>query len=229
MTTGIIYMAVNTVNGKAYVGQTRTSLERRKAQHLSNVRCLCDTHFHRALRKHGEDTFTWCVLEDGIPEAKLSEREQHWIANTDAFHYGYNSTTGGEGGRRSPELKAKVSATLREKAHRGEHSSQRPEVRERISATHREKAARGENPAQRPEVRAKRAAVMKEQAARGELSVQRPSVRAKQSATHREKASRGENPMQNPEVAKRASATHKRNRRLALIEAGQQVLFECEE
>ena len=150
--TGIIYCARNEVNLKSYIGQTVHLLASRKSKHLSDARRGSDTHFHNALRKHGQDTFSWRVLESDIPVERLGEREQHWIANTDAFHNGYNSTTGGEDGTKSEETKAKMSATQREKAARGENPMQNPEARAKKSATQKAKAARGEHPMQNPDI-----------------------------------------------------------------------------
>lgn len=152
--TGTIYMAVNTVNGKAYVGQTVKPLAHRKQAHLSDARRGCDVHFHRALRKHGAGVcFAWRVLASGVPLSQLSTQERFWIRFYDTYRSGYNATTGGDVTPMAySEIRAKVSATQRKKAARGEHSSQRSEVREKLSAIKKAQSAIGENPMQNPEV-----------------------------------------------------------------------------
>ena len=164
--TGIVYCAQNEVNLKSYIGQTVLPLERRKQTHLTVARGGSGNHFHRALRKHGANAFTWHVLEDGIPEANLGEREQHWITTYDTFHSGYNMTGGGEvSPTTQPEIAAKagktLSATMKEKSARGEHQSQRPEWRAKRSATLKEQASRGEHPMQNPDVAKRNSAVQK--------------------------------------------------------------------
>lgn len=56
---GIIYTATNTVNGKMYIGQTKSSLNVRINQHKSDMLKLRDnTAFHKAIRKHFFEAFT---------------------------------------------------------------------------------------------------------------------------------------------------------------------------
>jgi len=102
-------MAVNSVNGKGYIGKTLTSLAERKVAHESKARLGSDTYFHRAIRKHGPDAFDWEILDDDISEADLSSREINLIAFHDTFRTGYNSTTGGESGSMSDAVKTKLS------------------------------------------------------------------------------------------------------------------------
>ena len=228
--TGVIYMA--TVNGKSYIGQS-VDFETRKKEHLVSVRKGSETHFHRAIRKHGMHEISWDILEDSIPEDKLNELEKYWIAFYDTYHNGYNMTLGGESSPMlNPEVASRASAVRKAQTARGEHSSQRLDVRLKISETLKAQAARGENPMQNPEIAAKASATHKAKAARGEHTSQQPEVRAKMSATQKAKSARGENPMQNPEIVAKSSKTHKykyaeirlRNRR----EAGQTFLLDME-
>lgn len=96
---GIIYKATNSINGKVYIGLTKSSLERRKYEHelkakRRNTRLL---YFHRALRKHGLKNFVWEVIDSADDSAELCEREKFWITYYGAYGgYGYNLTPGGE-------------------------------------------------------------------------------------------------------------------------------------
>lgn len=95
---GIIYLAVNRVNGKAYVGQTKIKFQSRIGNHIS-VATTKDstTPFHRALRKYGPESFDFAVLEEHLAIA-LDDRETYWIAHLGSkTPNGYNRTDGGQG------------------------------------------------------------------------------------------------------------------------------------
>jgi group I intron endonuclease len=124
----LIYKATCADNGKAYIGLTTRSLEDRKMGHFKEARHLgsksYDTYFHRAIRRRGEDCFTWEVLEwvDGDLE-ELKEKEKFWIKYHDTFDnrdVGYNLTKGGDGplGRKlSKETKEKLSESAKGRKH----------------------------------------------------------------------------------------------------------------
>jgi group I intron endonuclease len=94
-TYGIIYKAVNKINGKVYIGQTVKSLEYRRKQHIYYPRKYA---FSNALHKYGADSFGWEVLECCSSKKELDEMEFHYIKQYDSLSPGgYNLTTGGEG------------------------------------------------------------------------------------------------------------------------------------
>ncbi|URZ16921.1 NUMOD3 domain-containing DNA-binding protein [Clostridium felsineum] len=97
--TGLIYMAVNKVNGKCYVGQTRKGFHERQKKHRydATVQKL-DYKFYRAIRKYGWEGFTWQILEDQIPLLLLNYKECFYIYRYGSFTNGYNSTSGGDTG-----------------------------------------------------------------------------------------------------------------------------------
>lgn len=78
---GIIYAALNRVNGKRYVGETRQSLKLRKQQHLRVWRqgCKYVSLLYCALSKYGVDSFDWVILEDNVDNHLLKEREKYHI------------------------------------------------------------------------------------------------------------------------------------------------------
>lgn len=98
--TGYIYIIQNTVNNKAYIGQTATNPERRLKEHFAESKCSTvkgyDSLLNRAIRKYGEDAFICKVLEENIPYNELDSREVYWIQYYDSYHNGYNSTKGGK-------------------------------------------------------------------------------------------------------------------------------------
>ena len=64
----ITYRAINTLNGKFYVGSTK-NFEKRKQEHLTTAE---DFRFQRALRKNPE-VFVWEVYEDDEEEPVLEQ------------------------------------------------------------------------------------------------------------------------------------------------------------
>ena len=87
----IIYKVTNKINGKVYIGQTTRTLEKRKWQHLNLARRGHNNHFYNAIRKYGEDNFTWEVLCDGIDNKELlNQLERYYITKFDSIKNGYN-------------------------------------------------------------------------------------------------------------------------------------------
>ena len=113
---GSIYKIINTVNGKAYIGQTYRDVETRVFKehlrgHSSNCRGLSN-----AVKKHGANNFTYEILHDGIIPEFLDDLEREAIEKFNTVSpYGYNLTTGGEGGSPSEETRRKISASLKGK------------------------------------------------------------------------------------------------------------------
>ena len=101
---GFIYIIRNTVNNKVYIGQTRTGVNQRWAEHLRHAR-YGDQVINRAMRKYGIDKFYIETLE--ICEiSMLDEREMYYIDlfdSTDKFK-GYNVSIGGN----TPKFKRPV-------------------------------------------------------------------------------------------------------------------------
>lgn len=94
---GIIYEAINKINGKRYIGQTITTLVGRKRQHISDSK-HDNTCFHKAIRKYGQDNFEWNIIDTSETIEELDYKEVFWIKffNTYNSLYGYNMTFGGQ-------------------------------------------------------------------------------------------------------------------------------------
>lgn len=93
---GLIYMYVNKLNNKKYIGK---SMEYRFTTRVSQHRKdKTNSHFARAKKKYGLENFNIIILEDGIPRDILSEKEIYYISLYDTMNNGYNSSKGGEGG-----------------------------------------------------------------------------------------------------------------------------------
>lgn len=103
---GIIYIARNSITGKAYVGQTIQGLAIRKKSHKYNAKTK-EGHFYSAIRKYGFDIFGWAILETcGV--RLLDERESFWIRMLDTVTNGYNLGSGGEHYSPAPETREKL-------------------------------------------------------------------------------------------------------------------------
>jgi group I intron endonuclease len=91
----LIYEAYNTKNGKSYIGLTTTTLEKRKSQHIRSAKTGSKMHFHKAIRKHGADSFEWSVAITCSTKERMYHLEQMVIALYEGWQL-YNKSTGGE-------------------------------------------------------------------------------------------------------------------------------------
>lgn len=141
MTCGI-YLITNKKTGQKYIGQS-INIENRWRQHC-NGRNEKNSYIDDSIAKYGKTNFELTILEE-VPQEKLSEREQYWIAKYDTFENRkhYNLTPGGEslfgednpfyGKTHSMESRKKMS-----KFHKGKKLSE--EHKQKIS-----KVTKGEN------------------------------------------------------------------------------------
>lgn len=80
-----------------YIGQTTLSVEERYNQHMKPSAHKKNYKIYKAILKYGVENFYFEVLESGIPEDELNEKEIYYIEKYDSFKNGYNSTKGGDG------------------------------------------------------------------------------------------------------------------------------------
>ena len=111
---GMIYLITNKVDGKQYVGQTRShyknhdkyrpyGIKFRFKNHMNKAQCNSSTsqstYLCNAVRKHGRENFSVEEIEVCNLE-HLDEREIHWIKEYNTmFPNGYNLTFGGKSTR----------------------------------------------------------------------------------------------------------------------------------
>jgi group I intron endonuclease len=122
---GEIYLAKNKINGKPYIGQTRTHImnhgkyrpfgsQKRWIQHVSeaigNYKHQ-STKLNNAIRKYGSNAFEVIVLET-CPLDCLNDLEKIYIEEFDSINNGYNLTHGGDKKFMTEEGKLKVANTL---------------------------------------------------------------------------------------------------------------------
>jgi len=93
-----IYKVTNHTNGKCYVGKTVQTPQHRWSKHLSRARKGSTLPFHQAIRKYGEENFSFEVLAQLHDHAALYKAEQDFIALLQTRSpNGYNLTDGGPG------------------------------------------------------------------------------------------------------------------------------------
>lgn len=108
---GTVYLIVNLINGKMYVGQTIQTLSVRFNKH-----CYADSLLGRAIRKYGKENFRYGVLKTCTSKLEMDEWEKFFISFIRCkAPNGYNLTDGGGGTFgyiHKPETCAKISAAL---------------------------------------------------------------------------------------------------------------------
>jgi len=105
---GIVYIALNVTNNKAYIGQTTGSLTDRKIQHYYEVRInRVNQYFHRALKKYKD--WEWNILQFAYCKTELDALEKYWIWVLNSMSpNGYNLKEGGAYGKYSETSKRKM-------------------------------------------------------------------------------------------------------------------------
>lgn len=94
-----IYIAVNKIDHKAYVGMTK-NLAR---QQFRRTRLNLNMPINQAIRKYGVRNFDWAVLETAESRQEASQKEREWITRLGTQRpCGYNVTEGGERGYTLP-------------------------------------------------------------------------------------------------------------------------------
>ena len=99
ITVGYIYVIVNNINDKKYVGKTTLDIQKRFKQHCNEYkRDRCKNRpLYKAMLKYGIENFSVdllkvCNIED------LSKYESYYINELNTYgHNGYNATKGGDG------------------------------------------------------------------------------------------------------------------------------------
>lgn len=88
----IVYIAFGPSG--CYVGVTSTGLGARKRKHLAAVMRGVKGRFYNAIRKHGEESFTFCETASFLTMADALDAERDLVSMVSPA---YNLTCGGEG------------------------------------------------------------------------------------------------------------------------------------
>lgn len=136
-----IYRVTNTVNGKAYIGQTRTGAMARFREHrYTALNTKSDWHFAKALRKWDASVWNVEVIDYAFSAEEAHEKERQLIAQFDTVALGYNSTIGGEGApgyEWTPEQRQRASENAYERTdeHRDAQREVLAKAQEKIAST----------------------------------------------------------------------------------------------
>lgn len=88
-----IYKITNTKNNKVYIGQTVRPIKQRFLRHITDaLNNKLDTHFARAIRYHGKESFIVEEIDTATTQDELNLKEQYWIRYYNSTICGYNET-----------------------------------------------------------------------------------------------------------------------------------------
>ena len=88
-----IYKITNIQNNKVYIGQTIRPIKDRFHRHVNDaMNNILDTHFARAIRKYGKDSFIIEQIDEAQTQEELNKKEQYWIQFYNSVQDGYNET-----------------------------------------------------------------------------------------------------------------------------------------
>lgn len=106
----IIYKIKNLINGKVYVGQTRSSLDHRISQHLCSKKSLVA----KDMLNYGINNFEINEIDKAENIEELNKKERYWIKKLNSISpNGYNVEEGGFDAAPSEVTRKKISNTLK--------------------------------------------------------------------------------------------------------------------
>lgn len=119
-----LYMHINRINGKKYIGITSVSTNRRWRDGWGYSPKL---PIGRAIEKYGWDNFEHIIIDANLTEQKAKDLESFLIKewHTQDSQYGYNLCSGGDGIRgfhHSDETKEKLSRSARRRKMSGDRN-----------------------------------------------------------------------------------------------------------
>ena len=138
---GVIYLVINKINNKIYVGQTVGSFQDRyRGDVAKNTH---NEHLRRSIEKYGIDNF-YIVEEYKVAYSKeeLDYLEDWYITIYDTMNpsMGYNKKGGGSHGKWSEESKQKMSESRKGELHPFYGKTHSEEVKKKISESNKGKA-----------------------------------------------------------------------------------------
>src|SRR6266576_5301121 len=104
----ILYEAINTANGKRYIGISNRGLKTRRNRHIWTAHSGYGSIFGAAIRKYGKDKFVFRILV-ACPDFDYAKDME--VSAIKQFRPEYNVTAGGDGAvgfKHSEEHKAKM-------------------------------------------------------------------------------------------------------------------------
>ena len=112
MIYGRIYKITNISNNKSYYGQTVQSPNKRWSQHKQAAKKGGKMILYNAIRLYGVKKFTFEVICECETLEELNAKEiEHIFINKSLSPTGYNAAKGGDNYEKTPETRAKLSAS----------------------------------------------------------------------------------------------------------------------
>src|ERR1017187_6487051 len=94
----LIYLVTCKTTGLRYVGQIhgkQQTVAGRWSEHCAPPPCKSNYRLERAIREHGAENFSTCIIDKADDRATLNFKERFHIALQDSHVNGYNGNTGG--------------------------------------------------------------------------------------------------------------------------------------
>ena len=128
-----VYMHINKINGKRYVGITHH--KNLNIRWINGKGYFRNKHFSDAINKYGWDSFEHIVVESGLSKEQACEIERRLIKEYDTQnkYKGYNITDGGEYFHHSEESKKLMSKNRKGKGMRQFSEEHKHKLRENHS------------------------------------------------------------------------------------------------
>ena len=110
----VVYIHINKINNKVYVGQTKSIKNRWKLNGIDYQKSL---YFYNAIQKYGWDNFEHKILKENLSKDEADYWEDYYINYYSSLDHnkGYNIRHGGSHGALSEETKQKLSKIAKEK------------------------------------------------------------------------------------------------------------------
>lgn len=112
-----IYAIRGKYNNFHLVGQTQQSIKQRWSQHRQKLRQNKhdNPYLQNSFNKHGENSFSFILIEECNTPYQINERECFWIKKMNSMknQAGWNLREGGAYGKYSSELRKKISDGIR--------------------------------------------------------------------------------------------------------------------
>jgi group I intron endonuclease len=111
-----VYLIINNINNKKYVGVTHRGYLKRYHEHLRCAKNGRKSVLYDAMRKYGIQNFSVCLIESNISDDEIQAKERYYIEYYNSIYInrnGYNMTVGGmgmAGYRHTDRAKQKIGA-----------------------------------------------------------------------------------------------------------------------
>lgn len=95
-----VYLITNRLNGFHYVGASSAGYKQRFKRHCQLANNGSTALLHKAIREDGVQNFTVELLETGVSNNDVADRERYYIQKYNSYYengLGYNMTFGGDG------------------------------------------------------------------------------------------------------------------------------------